>query len=68
MLKENAKRKTVLKIKKAVLKTSVWLAVVLFMVSVCMLDSESNIPLITCAASLGWLVLMGWANGLFDYE
>lgn len=57
------KKRTMLKIKRTVLISSVWLAVISFMVSVCMLDSISWIPAIVCAVSLAWLVIMAWANG-----
>jgi hypothetical protein len=60
------KRKAVLKMKRAVLKTSVWVAGIAFMFSICMVDSESWIPVIVCYLSLGWLMLMAWANGYFD--
>lgn len=53
------------KIKRKILIASVIIALIVFIISICMLDSESWIPTITCAISLGWLLIMGIANGLF---
>lgn len=52
------------KIKRSILIASVIIALIVFVISVCMLDSESWIPTITCAISLSWLLIMGIANGL----
>lgn len=56
------KKRTVLKIKRTVLKTSVWAAVIAAMVTVCMLDSRSWIPTIIFTVSMLWLAVMAWAN------
>lgn len=56
--------KKVNKIKRKILIASVIIALIVFLISICMLDSESWIPTITCAISLGWLLIMGIANGL----
>lgn len=53
------------KIKRNILIASVVIALIVFVISICMLDSESWIPTITCAISLIWLLIMGIANGLF---
>ena len=60
------KRKTMLKIKRTVLKTSVWVAIINCFIFVCWLDAPSWIPTIIFAVSFVWLVIMAWANGLFD--
>ena len=52
------------KIKRNILIASVIIAIIIFVISICMLDSESWIPTITCAISLVWLLIMGIANGL----
>ena len=50
------------KIKNAFLKiTTTVMAVVLFL-SVCLMDSESNIPMIAGIISLAWISLIAWAN------
>lgn len=54
------------KIKRKILIASVIIALIVFVISVCMLDSESWIPTITCAISLSWLLIMGIANGFLD--
>lgn len=53
------------KIKRKILIASVIIALIVFVISICMLDSKSWIPTITCAISLVWLLIMGVANGLF---
>ena len=53
------------KIKRKILIASVIIALIVFEISICMLDSKSLIPIITCAISLAWLLIMGVANGLF---
>ena len=57
------KKRTMLKIKRMVLKTSIWVAVLTAMVTVCMLDSRSWIPTIIFVVSMLWLTVMAWANG-----
>lgn len=54
------------KIKRNILIASVITALIVFVISICMLDSKSWIPTITCAISLGWLLVMGIANGFLD--
>lgn len=54
------------KIKRKILIASVIIALIVFVISICMLDSRSWIPAITCAISLGWLLIMGIANGFLD--
>ena len=54
------------KIKRNILIASVIIALIVFIISICMLDSKSWIPTITCAISLAWLLIMGIANGLFN--
>lgn len=44
------------------LKIITWFASMGAVVSICLLDSESYIPLIFCGICLGWLVLMYAAN------
>lgn len=54
------------KIKRNILIASVIIAIIVFAISICMLDSESWVPTITCAVSLIWLLIMGIANGLIS--
>ena len=55
-------KRKLLKIKRYVLKSSIWIAIVLYTISMCMVDSESWAPAFVCAGSLAWLCLIGWAN------
>lgn len=56
--------KTSRKIKRIILKSITWIMGLIFILSICALDSEAfYIPLITMGISGAWLYLMAWANG-----
>lgn len=48
--------------RKKVLKAVTIIAAIMFMLSVCALDSDSYIPIIIAFACEGWLALMAYAN------
>ena len=48
--------------KKKALKVSVIIAIVSFIISACMLDSESIIPMIICGVSACWLSFLALVN------
>lgn len=50
------------KMRKKVLKTITIIAAIMFTLSVCTLDSDSCIPIITAFICEGWLALMAYAN------
>lgn len=54
------------KIKKTIILAVSCLMVAVFMTSLSMIDSESVIPYILFAVSLGWLALVAKANGWCD--
>lgn len=58
------------KFKNALLKITTAVAAITFMICVCALDSENNVPAIMAFASLGYLTLIGMANRdrLEDFE
>lgn len=45
-----------------IVKTVTVIALVVWLLSVCCIDSESRIPFITCGVSLLWLLLVTIAN------
>ena len=52
------------KIRIIALKAITVLMLIVFVLSICCLDSEKfYIPTITCFISGGWIFLMAWANG-----
>lgn len=48
--------------RKKILKASVIVAVITFILSACMLDSESFIPMIICGVSASWLSFLALVN------
>ena len=54
------------KIKNAILYTITFTALVLWILSVLALDSETLIPMFTLAISGGWLFAFMWANDMLD--
>lgn len=53
-----------LKIKRFILKSITLIMALIFILSICLLDSEKfYIPLAALVVSGGWLYLMAWANG-----
>lgn len=48
--------------KNKILKGITAVAAVLFLISVCFLDSESNVPCIVCVVCLVWIALFMIAN------
>ena len=58
------KKTTKNKIKRVILKSITYFMFIVFMFSICLLDSEKfYIPLAALVVSGGWLWLMAWANG-----
>ncbi len=51
------------KIRNYILKTFTLIMGIVFMLSICSLDSDSWIPFVAIAISGGWLWLYAWANG-----
>jgi hypothetical protein len=45
-----------------------WFMFILCLMSVCSLDSESWMPLVTMICSGAWLIYAAWKNGWFDEE
>lgn len=54
------------KTKRKLLITLNWIAVLIFIISLCFVDSRSIAPMIINATSLAWLIMSGMANGLCD--
>lgn len=54
------------RIKNAILKAITAIAGTVFVLSACMLDSESYIPMILCMASGLWLSAFAYANGWLE--
>ena len=55
------------KIKNIILKTTGYIMGAVFVLSACMLDSDSWIPFITLMASCLWLSVFAYANGLIEW-
>lgn len=53
-----------MKLKNTILKSVTWFFVVLFLLSICALDSITIVPYITCIMSLCWLVPFGIVNNV----
>lgn len=51
--------------RKIIVKTTAAIMGIAFLVSGCMLDSESWIPFIVCMISAAWLALFAYANKMF---
>lgn len=49
-------------------KTFTWFMLVLYLMSVCSLDSESWMPLVTMICSGAWLIYVAYSNGWMDDE
>lgn len=61
--KHKKTRKIKNKIKRFILKSITWVMGIIFLISVCSLDSEPfYIPLAALVVSGGWLWLMAWGN------
>ena len=54
------------KVKNAILYTITFTALVLWILSILTLDSETLIPLFTMAISGGWLGAFMWANDMLE--
>lgn len=50
------------KAKKYIIETITAIMTILFLVSICAIDSESIIPAAVMVVSLGWIALYAWAN------
>lgn len=50
------------KIKNAILVIITVIAVVLFLLSICALDSDTHIPFYVAFGSMGWIFIVGMAN------
>ena len=62
--KHTKHNETAFKIKKFILKTITLIMGIIFVISICSLDSDKfYIPLAALVVSGGWLYLMAWANG-----
>ena len=58
------KKTTKNKIKRVILKSITYFMFIVFLFSICLLDTEKfYIPLAALVVSGGWLWLMAWANG-----
>ena len=51
------------KVHGRILKTITTIMGIIFMVSICSVDSESYVPFIALLLSGTWLAFMAWANG-----
>ena len=51
--------------KNIILKTTAGIAIILFIISGCALDSESWLPFVICLASIAYLTAFAYANKLF---
>lgn len=56
------------KLHNIVLKTTTVIAAILFMLSICALDSNSCVPFVSGMISLSWIALIAYANGLMTVE
>lgn len=57
------------KIKNIVLKTATWTAAIIFVLSMCALDSPNFVLPVVCLLVSGlWLAVFSWANGYFDSD
>lgn len=45
-----------------VVEICTWISLIMFFISVTMVDSESWIPTIVCIITIAWLGLVGYAN------
>jgi hypothetical protein len=55
------------KIKRFVLKTVTGIAWIVFILSICALDSPNFVlPVVCLAVSMAWLAVFSWANGYMD--
>lgn len=59
------KRSTVRKVKNIVIKTITYISGIVFMISVCSVDSESWIPIAPMIVSGLWLTVYAYCNGYF---
>ena len=67
-MQKNKRKRIARKIKHFILKGFTLFMLVVFILSVSALDSESWLPVITTVVSMGWLVLFAWANNWFYEE
>lgn len=58
-----AKRVKPRRTKNIILKTITWIAFIGEVLSVCCIDSDSRVPIITAIVCLAWLLLFFKANG-----
>ena len=64
---KNKIKRVLHKIRIYTIKSITMAAFIIFLVSVCCLDSETYIPTIIMIISFSWLVIFMWANNMF-YE
>jgi hypothetical protein len=59
-------KKKMRRIKNIILTVQATLNFIVFLISACCLDSESNIPTVVCCITLLWLALFCYANNWFE--
>lgn len=64
---KNKIKRALHKIRIYTIKSITMAAFIIFLVSVCCLDSQSNIFIYTTIISFAWLMVYAWANNMF-YE